>query len=1151
MKYRLGLDLGVGSIGSAIIELDEHNNPKNIIDLGVRIFEVSEGAEDRRLKRNARKNLIRTKKRLSLLAKKLFENNLWVNDKPEGTKNLMAKSPYKIRYDAVNTNLENPNYIGRVILHIAKHRGAGFISINEENKEEILDEEQKSKNNISSYDLLSKYLNDSNSKTIGEFFYKRIINNNKVIRQKNYAVAKHIVDYAIPRYLVKDEFNKIWDSQSIYFKQMQNPSLKKEIYDILFYEKAPAPYAIGKCIYFCEENRLPKAHPISEMRRIYESVNNIRIITDCNKRRLTIEERDKIINELLLKGLNAGINSIRKILNLNKQTSISLEDDKNIKAYLYSTLDFNTKDYIQNLSEEQINSLIEFLENPINPNDVEGRLYNEDQLIEKLKTILKINDEKQIVSFLTKLPKGRSMLGLSASKILIEKMKEKVLSPREITDELSKNDSRFMSEDEFIKQIQGTYQKLPYYGVILKNDIQLLSPLIIKNNKSLNKDEILFGKIANPAVHMILNQLRLVVNEIISIYGKPYDINIELGRDVGMSSKNKDNYDKQQKNNEKLNTEAISYLKDNLLPITTTNIIKYKLAKEQVFIDAYNPAKRIPHNFSGFEIEHIIPKAKGGTDSFNNLCLVSEKDNGAKSNMFAYEYFEVSKSPEEIREILKNSRKYAKEKAWRFEADAKERFYGNGDPNETNRYLNDTRYVSKIAIKYLRAIIDADNSQNRIVAVKGSQTAILRKYWNLLGLEYDLMNLDIPRNIPTNTYWIEENTGTKIESENKPDIDGNWKSYNTIKNKEWLKKPRIDHRHHAVDAIVVACVNRNFLKTIATETSIKNKHIIAPLPITTVKSIAEFRNLIIDKLNKINVSYKPEHDKNGQFHKDTKRTIVCKNPLKKDEIITVYTANILKAIHSEKDLEKLIIDAKFKDEWHPSISKNRENQLKLYNLFKSHINDIRQSLIDNNETNINEGKKEIQITENILIIKTFNYLKDNNLWKNDNFKCYESSRALVNIPKHKIAYESGNNYCIDFYQKDGKIGWECIKRFDINQKDFIPSWKQNGGKILYSVCKGDLLELDTPDKWKQYTNKTRCIAKVKKFSEDKISIDYMTDARMTSPKDKNLKYMFVDTISEKGLSYITKHNARKIELTPFGRIKKKHKVLWYGKKTKT
>ena len=126
---------------------------------------------------------------------------------------------------------------------------------------------------------------------------------------------------------------------------------------------------------------------------------------------------------------------------------------------------------------------------------------------------------------------------------------------------------------------------------------------------------------------------------------------------------------------------------------------------------------------------------------------------------------------------------------------------------------------------------------------------------------------------------------------------------------------------------------------------------------------------------------------------------------------------------------------------------------------------------------------------------------------------------------------------------------EVIKRFDANQLDFVPQWKKDGGKIIWSVQQGDLLELDTPDEWKSYTDKERCIAKVKKFSEGKLTIDYQSDARMTSPKDKNLQYMFVDSLSEKGLVYFTKHNARKIELTPFGKIKKKHKVLWNGKKT--
>lgn len=54
-----------------------------------------------------------------------------------------------------------------------------------------------------------------------------------------------------------------------------------------------------------------KAHPLSEMRRIYEEVNNIRILNDMNKRKLTLEERDSIVNELLLKGQNAGKQAIK------------------------------------------------------------------------------------------------------------------------------------------------------------------------------------------------------------------------------------------------------------------------------------------------------------------------------------------------------------------------------------------------------------------------------------------------------------------------------------------------------------------------------------------------------------------------------------------------------------------------------------------------------------------------------------------------------------------------------------------------------------------------------------------------------------------------------------------------------------------------
>lgn len=1160
MKYRLGLDLGVGSIGSAIVELDEQNNPRNIIDAGVRIFNVSEGAEDRRLKRTMRKNQVRTRQRLELLAKKLFENHLWVNNTPEGTERLRAKSPYKIRFDAVNGMLANPNYIGRAILHIAKHRGAGFVSASEELQEEILEEGEKSRAKKSAYDMIAEHLKETNSKTIGEFFYKRIcdgyaknekgekINPNKrIIRQKEHALKQHIVDYAIPRYLVKDEFNQIWDTQAQYFTQMQKEGLKKEIYNILFYERPPAPYATGKCIYFSNENRLLKAYPLSELRRIYEEVNNIRILSDTNKRKLTLEERDKIINELLLQGKNAGKSAIKKLLGLSASQKVSLLDDKNIKAYLYSRPEFAEIEYIHHLSFNELAKFVDFLANPINPNDKNSRLYSEDELINHLKPILKIDDDKEIGKLLTKLPKGRGMLGESASKIILEKLKEQVITHREITDELAKNDARFMASEEIARQNQGKKQELPYYGEILQADTQPLPPLMIKNNKNLNPDEIKWGKIANPAVHMILNQLRLVVNDIIRIYGKPYDINIELGRDVGMSTKKKKTEEQKQKNNEKLNEEAKKYLQDHKLFINSTNILKYKLAKEQGWKDAYNPTINILRNFSGFEIEHIIPQAKGGTDTYNNLCLVNRNDNLNKKDDFAYDYFTKTKSPEIIRAILKNAREHTPAKAWRFEADAREKFEEKGDAEETTRYLTDTRYVSKMAARYLRAIVDSKDSEevihNRILPIKGAQTAQMRRCWNLQGLEYELMGLDIPRYIDCSPYWVEKETGEVFVGTEKPNIDGQWRFIDKTQNKQWLSKPRIDHRHHAMDAITIACMNRSMIQRMATEVDLPHQR--PPLPLTSISSIGEFRRNVIDILKKVNVSHKPEHSKAGQFHKETGRTVLCVNPDDKKSLITVYSRKILQVVKSMKDLNKLLIPDSIKDEWSEHIAEDKAKQAKLVKDFELYANTAEQILIAENEKAVSEGKKEIAITEGRILTKAFYIIQEKGLWKGDKFKSYENNSSLVYIPKHGVAYEGRNNYRVDFYQKNGKIGWEVIRCFDINQKDFIPQWQQKGGKIIWSIQQGDLLELDTPEEWQSYTDKPRCYAKVKKFSEGEFNIDFATDARMTSPQNKELDYMFVKTL-RKGLSYYIQHHTRKVELTPFGKIKKKHKVLRNG-----
>ena len=586
--------------------------------------------------------------------------------------------------------------------------------------------------------------------------------------------------------------------------------------------------------------------------------------------------------------------------------------------------------------------------------------------------------------------------------------------------------------------------------------------------------------------------------------------------------KNRKNpWKKDKKNNEKLNEEAKNYLKERNIKITEKNILKYKLAKEQSWQDIYNNDKTIPQSFEGMEIDHIIPRERGGSDTFNNLCLVNSNSNDEKGEMFPYRYFKTRKRSEELREIMKNIRAIYKKnpgKLWRFEEDAEKKFMSEGDSDETNRYLADTRYVTKLALQYLRAILDYKISgavvHNRMLAVRGKDTARLRKYWNLEGLEYELMGLDIPKYI------------NKDEKEH---------------NKEWFSKPRIDHRHHAMDAIVLGCATLSLLQKMQRE----DKPEIPPNPLSEIKSLNEFRKKVIEVLKKVKVSHKPEHSTYGELHKATKRTVICKNA---KSVITVYRRNFDK-LKTKKDLDNLIISDKFPDELNAAISTDREKQIELREAILTYWDNAEQILKEENEKKFADGKSNTKITDVKIIKKAIDMLIDEGKCKERSFKSYEESNASIYIERHGAAYESGNNYRMDFFEKtDGKVGWEVINCFNANNPNFTPEWqKQSGNKPLWYVCKSDLLELDTPNEWKKYTDNDRCLARVKKMSAGRLTIDYISDARMTSPTNKEIKYMYVDSIKERGLEFFTDRKARKIELTPFGKIKRKHKKLWSDK----
>ena len=489
MTYRLNLDLGTTSVGAAAIALNKNNEAADILGCAVRIFPLSEGAESRRQKRQMRKKNERTKKRLTQLAAELHEKGFWPSPAPatpEEKQNThpYSLSPYSIRAHAIRGKLNNPHELGRAILHMAKHRGAGFINALEETIDEDMSEDngntrtkKKKETKLSSYELLPKYMKETGAETIGEYFDMRLHNEpgqGKIVRQRQSLTKEKPVDYAIPRYLVKNEFHRIWDMQTRYYPVLSEGDFKQEIYDILFYERPSAPYATADCLYVDGEKRLLKAHSLSEKRRIFEAANNIRIETDGARRKLDKKERDTIIN---------------------RKTNIAFADQETgIKPYLYSKEEFTTLPFFAHITDEKLAELVEFMAEPAIPGDRQGRLYREDDQIAQLKHMLSIDDEKQIGGLLAKLPNGRAMLGFTATHKLLELLKGDVISHREAADMLVKSgDARFKAEEILAQEMQGKYNLLPYYGEILRKDTLPTHPWQKQRNLTLNPDEAKFG----------------------------------------------------------------------------------------------------------------------------------------------------------------------------------------------------------------------------------------------------------------------------------------------------------------------------------------------------------------------------------------------------------------------------------------------------------------------------------------------------------------------------------------------------------------------------------------------------------------------------------------------------------------------------------
>jgi CRISPR-associated endonuclease Csn1 len=419
-------------------------------------------------------------------------------------------------------------------------------------------------------------------------------------------------------------------------------------------------------------------------------------------------------------------------------------------------------------------------------------------------------------------------------------------------------------------------------------------------------------ELPNPIVMKSLGAVRKVVNEIIKKYGKPDSIRIEMARDLEMNTKRYASFTKQQKDNTKANDEAAAIFKKvtGLNHCSRDNKIKYRLWKEQGGICIYSGSVITEKAlFSAqTEVDHILPYSQSLDDSYGNkvLCLAREnQEKGQKTPIDAF-----GGQEEKWSGIAKRIAKYdlkLRGKKSRFYMKAKDML----QRDFLGSQLTDTRYISREAGQWMKKL-GCD-----VTFTKGAITSHLRHSWNL----------------------------------------------NTIIN-EVDTKNRRDHRHHMIDAVAIACVDRQLYKAMIAQLKDleRTKSELSLSDIYFEQPIDNLREKLVELVDNTIVSYTNTSKPTGAIHEETGVGYVTDiGTVTRKRLDESFEAKNVSKIYDE-GVRKLVTEHLAKYDNNPKIAFSSDNPV-LHKDGKTPIKRVRIKQADTTPKKLESTKFGIQNSE--------------------------------------------------------------------------------------------------------------------------------------------------------------------------------------------
>ena len=740
--YRLGLDVGIKSVGWCVLECDENGEPIQINALNSRIFDAAEQpktgaplAEPRRNARGLRRRIRRKSFRLERIRKLFIENGIELFETQDDL--ICLKDEYKnldvvkLRSDALDKKLTEAEF-ARVLYSLARHRG--FKS----NKREGAKDSDEGKL-LGSIRKSEEEMRESGMRTRGEQLYKKYLMEGKPVHNKygDYSMC-------VSRDILVKEIELLFEKQKEFGSTFATDENKEKYLNIFLsqrnFDEGPGKgsqytgsHDVKKCEIYRDEDVAAKGTYTSEWATIYQKINNLSIICGGDRRRLSNEER-QIAVELAKKVDKVSYKAFRK--------AIKLDDDYRFSALNYSEKKKQGKKKNEGESKSdvvEINDVVDSLACEDKGDFITAK--NSNKIVKALNDNLKSDIEliDEIAEICTKY-KSENLFrnAIAESKIIGGRLDEETI------EKLSKIDMKGYGH----LSLHVLREILPYLeeGMVYSDAMQKAGHNHSEHNfekqKFLGTKEVYdaIGGVTSPVVKRALSQTVKVIDAVIRQYGSPYAINIELARDMSMT---KDERDKLKKENDAraAKNEAIreNIAKLNAMP-TATNVLKYKLYEEQDHKCAYSmETLDINHLFEDgyYEIDHIIPYSRSFDDSFNNKVLVLKRENQNKRNSTPVEYFErIGRDYDEVLAFWKAV--YQKRNRKKLE------FLQKKEINESewkNRALNDTRYASRMLANLIKDYLLFDEKSKdkygRVETVKGAITSYLRRFWGVQKIRED------------------------------------------------------------------------------------------------------------------------------------------------------------------------------------------------------------------------------------------------------------------------------------------------------------------------------------------------------------------------------------------------------------------------------